>query len=83
MALFNTPSTRENKRTADLNENEQKELAYTYASRDWHNIEGTLLALHGDKYTEDMREKAQVALYNYKLGLIQKKADRSFTLPSL
>ena len=83
MALFDKTSTRENKRTADLTEQEQKDLAYSYASKDWHNIEGTLLSLYGDKYDENMREKAQIALYNYKLGLIQKKAQRSFTLPSL
>ena len=81
MALFDKRNTTATKRTAELTPAEQEELAYSYASKDWHNIEGTLMGLHGDKYTEKMREDAQIALYNYKLSLIQKKADRSFQLP--
>jgi len=80
MGIFDRNRT-PNKRTAELTREERQELAFSYASKDWHNVDNVLKDLYKEAYTEEVRDSAQEALFNYKLSLIEKKVDRSFKLP--
>jgi len=81
MGIFDRNRT-PNKRTSDLTTEERQELAFSYASKDWHNVDNVLKDLYKEAYTEEVRDSAQEALFNYKLSLIEKKVDRSFKLPA-
>ena len=80
MGIFDANRT-QTKRTAELTETERKELAFSYASKDWHNIDNVLKIMLKENYTEETRDQAQQSLFEYKLSLIEKKVDRSFKLP--
>lgn len=75
MALFDNNNTKKTS-LKDMTLEQTKELAYQYASADWHNVEGTLKA-SGIEYNEELMQQS---LFDYKLGLLQAKQERKFGL---